>query len=69
MATRMVCKECGSDNVTTDAAARWSGDRWEVSTVYDNSNCQNCEAEGDDILEEVELEPAPDAPEPAPEGG
>lgn len=43
-----VCRECGSESVVADAAARWSTEerRWEVSNVFDNGHhCDDCDAE------------------------
>lgn len=43
-----VCPKCGSDNVVTDAAARWSkaNQEWEVSNIFDKGHgCDDCGAE------------------------
>jgi len=53
MTTRMVCTRCGSQNVTRDGALQWDGAKWIERSTYDNCNCENCEAEGDDILAEL----------------
>jgi len=52
------CVLCGSDDVTHDAVVRWSipDQRWEVSGVFDNADCGACGADGDNIVEFVELE-------------
>jgi len=51
----LVCKECGSRNVTADAVARWDAARqeWELSTELDNRTCEDCSADGTSILDEI----------------
>ena len=41
---KVVCPDCGSDNVTRDACARWSVQTqdWILSTVYDDITCNDC---------------------------
>lgn len=53
-----VCKECRSTNVTKDAIVRWDQwhQVWDVSAIYGNSDCNNCGASGNSILEFVEDE-------------
>lgn len=48
MAIKPVCTKCGSDDVGTDAAARWSVEhqRWELSDAYEcNAFCSACDGE------------------------
>ncbi|WP_144259483.1 hypothetical protein [Methylocystis sp. ATCC 49242] len=54
---KMVCPNCGSDNVGHDATVRWSVDTqaYEVSGIFDNAWCDDCGWEGDDGLKEVPL--------------
>jgi len=54
-AVKMVCSNCGSDDVTRDAVVRWSiqSQQWEVSNVFDNSDCEAC---GETRLSEVVVE-------------
>jgi hypothetical protein len=42
-----ICSSCGSDNVLSDANARWNiaTQRWEMTTVFDNTDCLDCDAE------------------------
>lgn len=41
---RMVCRECGSDEVTRDAWAAWDADaqRWALSATFDYAFCHHC---------------------------
>ena len=50
------CEECGSKNVRRDAFASWDEEnqQWELSEVFDNGVCQDCEDEVN--LKEKELE-------------
>lgn len=50
--TKLVCPHCGSGNIIRDAAARWDGEKWELSCVYDNMTCDDC---GSDFYEATEL--------------
>lgn len=51
---RIVCRKCGSEDVTRDAVVRWSVENqsWSVSGVFDNADCDNC---GETLLEEKEI--------------
>jgi hypothetical protein len=42
-----VCRNCGSDNVCIDAAARWDNELqdWKLSGTHDSGHCDNCEEE------------------------
>ena len=45
---RMVCSECGSENVVVDAYASWNFDtqEWEVASTHDKgSYCEDCDDE------------------------
>jgi len=44
---KMVCTECGSDDVRCDAYAIWSvpNQQWELLTTFDNTDCENCGGE------------------------
>lgn len=44
-----MCPECGSDDICSDAAARWNKDlqAWELAGVHDNSTCQECSHDAD----------------------
>lgn len=48
-----VCRHCGSENVSVDAAARWNveAQQWEIAGLFDNSDCDDCGRETD-IIEE-----------------
>jgi hypothetical protein len=51
----LICNACGSDDVVCDAAARWNPDegQWEISSTFDDRNCEACGAEGSGILKSV----------------
>lgn len=54
---RVVCRECGSDDVLADAYASWDveSQRWEAEDVFDKgSHCNACD--GECRLEWVEIE-------------
>jgi hypothetical protein len=57
---RMVCAECGSDNVLADAYAAWNFEAqcWEVhGDVFDKGSvCEECDGECSIESEEVETE-------------
>jgi hypothetical protein len=42
-----VCPECGSEDISTDAAVRWDNDKqdWIVSSVFGSGSCGHCETE------------------------
>jgi len=44
---KQVCKHCGSPDIWVDACAVWSeqDQAWELSTVFDNAYCNDCEGE------------------------
>jgi hypothetical protein len=53
---RMVCDECGSEDVLADAYAQWDIDQqdWVVANVFDKGAfCPDCD--GDARIAEVEL--------------
>lgn len=52
--TAICCTSCGSTSVCKDAAARWDGSDWELSSTYDDSTCDACGYEGSGF-EEVPL--------------
>jgi hypothetical protein len=43
---RMVCEECGSEDVTRDAWAAWDAgtQQWVLGAVYDYAFCHKCQA-------------------------
>lgn len=54
---KIVCAECGSENVMRDAYACWNVERqeWELQCVFDQGYCDKCAETGDSEarLEEV----------------
>jgi hypothetical protein len=44
---RIVCSECGSENVRRDATAAWSFEAqvWQVAGILDCGTCEDCECE------------------------
>jgi len=55
---KMVCNNCGSENVLKDAYAAWNVDsqQWELSNTFDNNICDDCGAT--DSVDEMEVENA-----------
>lgn len=47
MAIRIVCNDCGSDDIARDAWANWDEDRqeWVLHSVLDAGFCHRCEEE------------------------
>ena len=54
---RIVCPECGSDNIVKDASARWNVETgaWELSTTYDATTCDDCGHESDDHFDHIQV--------------
>ena len=50
-AIRPICSRCGSDDISSDACARWDvGQRaWDLSGTQDSKTCGNCGADCDDL--------------------
>ena len=50
---RIVCENCGSEDVSRDAWGDWDvrRQRWELRTVFDYAHCHACD--GETRLEEV----------------
>ena len=46
MAIRIVCRDCGSEDVARDAWASWDVERqeWVLGAVLDDGHCHRCEA-------------------------
>lgn len=55
MAIRIICSQCGSDDVKRDAWATWDEDaqQWVLDNVFDEAWCDACE--GSTSLEEEQL--------------
>jgi hypothetical protein len=45
--SRIICGDCGSDNVLRDAWARWDPvtQSWEVAVVHSAGFCHDCDTE------------------------
>lgn len=60
-----VCKQCGSDNLTKDATARWdhATEAWVLSDVFDDTFCNECDVECDvlEVNESIESKLSADA--------
>jgi len=43
----MVCKQCGSDEVSREARADWNAKKqeWMVGAVFDYAHCHKCDCE------------------------
>lgn len=41
---KLVCRSCGSDDIVSDAYARWDvqTQEWDLSSVLDNKICESC---------------------------
>jgi hypothetical protein len=52
---KIVCSNCGSEDVRRDADASWNEEtqEWELLCVYDNATCEDCE--GETSLKEIEI--------------
>lgn len=62
---KVVCSLCGSENVSADAATRWSvaHQEWEVTNVFDKGHlCDDCG--GECGIREVEIVAALEEPDP-----
>ena len=52
---RIICADCGSDDVRRDADVAWNCNtqEWELCAIYDQGSCEAC---GDEVsLEEEEI--------------
>ena len=51
----LVCKKCGSPNISGDATVRWNfeSQTWVVSDIFDNKECDDCGYETDAIYDEI----------------
>lgn len=45
--TKMVCSDCGSEEVLFDAWARWNYEKqeFELDSTFENTHCEKCEGE------------------------
>jgi hypothetical protein len=62
---KMVCPDCGSDDVSKDATVRWDVDKqaWGVTGLFDGGHCDGCDIELKRFNEvEIPLEQAVMAP-------
>lgn len=52
---RMKCSRCGSTRVVRDAAAVWNEktQEWEMTTVFDHADCDECDSETTIIEEPI----------------
>ena len=55
---KMQCPNCGSEAICKDAWAAWdeTNQRWELGGVYDHETCIECEHEGDDSFDRIDLD-------------
>ena len=55
---KMRCPNCGSEAICKDAWASWdeTNQRWELGGVYDHETCIECEREGDDHFDRIDIE-------------
>ena len=55
---KMRCPNCGSEAICKDAWAAWdeTTQRWELGGVYDYETCIECEREGDDHFDRIDLD-------------
>ena len=61
--TSLLCRSCGSDDITADATAAWDTQAGGYSLVgtYDDHTCQGCGREGSDIADHHFVAPEPRA--------
>ena len=55
---KIVCRECGSEDVLSDAYAAWNrrAQRWELVDTFDKgAHCNACD--GETRLDEIEIKP------------
>ena len=57
---RPLCRNCGSENLACDAAARWdiAIQDWTITGLFDSTSCDDCGAESDDLAQWAPLEPS-----------
>ena len=50
------CAACGSQNVRRDASAEWNAElqMWEIVTVFDAADCEDCGTETSLIEKQIE---------------
>lgn len=62
VAIRPICSRCGSDDITSDACARWDVERqaWDLSGAYGCQACGNCGVDSDDLARCVPPKPYSD---------
>lgn len=55
---KMRCPNRGSEAICKDAWAAWDekNQRWELGGVYDHETCIECEHEGDDHFDRIDLD-------------
>ena len=53
---RAICRKCGSRNITRDAIVQWDEfhQKWDLVTIYDNGDCHDCGASGNNIVEWID---------------
>lgn len=39
---KLLCPHCNSENISRDASAKWNGEEWGLSCVYDDMTCDDC---------------------------
>lgn len=51
VAIKPICSRCCSDDITSDACARWDVERqaWDLAGTQDCKTCGNCGVDGDDL--------------------
>ena len=54
-----LCRNCGSENLARDAAARWdiAVQDWTITGLFDSTSCDDCSAESDNLARWAPLEP------------
>jgi hypothetical protein len=68
MTIRIICSECGGENVRRDAFAEWdiAKQDWVLSSVFDQGHCEDCGGERALAEEEVGVTREPHGAAPAP---
>lgn len=60
---RMICRDCGGENVKRDAWASWDFEKqdWILHVYFDEAHCDDCE--GQTAIDEEEVEQSANATE------
>ena len=62
-AVKPICSRCGSDDIISDARARWDVERqdWDLAGTQDCKTCGDCGVDSDDLIRWIPARPYSDA--------